>query len=119
MSQKETREKIGEVQVADEVVAAVAGFAALETDGVAQLASKFSDNFTMRNLYKGVHIDMQGVNVQVSLAIIVKYGYSIPKVSSQVQEKVVSSIQNMIGLHVTKVDIRVAGVEPNTATANS
>lgn len=117
MSQNETREKIGEVQVADEVVSAVAGYAALETEGVYDLASKFSEKFTTRNFYKGVHINMQGGNVSVALAITVKYGYSIPKVVRQVQEKVANSIQNMIGLNVTRVDIRVAGVSQYSASA--
>ena len=39
-----------------------------------------------------------------------KYGYEIPKVSGQVQEKVKQAVETMTGLEVTSVDIRIATV---------
>ena len=41
-----------------------------------------------------------------------KYGYSIPKTSHAVQDRVKSSIENMTGLTVQEVNIKIVGVEP-------
>ena len=54
-------------------------------------------------------------HVSVDLALSIKYGYSIPAVCSQVQEKVSAAIENMTGLVVLDVNIRVAGVNMNEA----
>ena len=39
-----------------------------------------------------------------------KYGYSIPDVCEKVQKKVKSAIENMTGLTVLDVNIKIAGV---------
>ena len=44
------------------------------------------------------------------LSLNVKYGYSIPDVSRNVQDKVASAIESMTGLSVLDVNIRIAGV---------
>ena len=49
--------------------------------------------------------------VTVSLALNLNYGYSIKDITSKVQEKVKTAIENMTGLEVADVNIRVAGVE--------
>ena len=53
---------------------------------------------------------LEGV-VTVSLALKLKYNYSIVDVTAKVQEKVKSAIENMTGLEVADINIRVAGVE--------
>ena len=53
---------------------------------------------------------LEGI-VTVSLALVLKYNYSIVNVTAKVQEKVKTAIENMTGLEVADVNIRVAGVE--------
>ena len=53
---------------------------------------------------------LEGV-VTVSLALNLKYNYSIMTVTEKVQEKVKAAIENMTGLEVADINIRVAGVE--------
>ena len=53
---------------------------------------------------------LEGI-VTVSLALNLKYNYSIVEVSARVQEKVKNAIENMTGLEVADVNIKVAGVE--------
>ncbi len=82
---------VGTVQIADEVVAIIAGLAATEVDGVASMAGNITNELVgklgMKNLSKGVKVEvMEGV-VSVDLALNIKYGYSIPKTSANVQEK--------------------------------
>lgn len=106
--------KVGEVQIADEVVATIAGLAATEVEGVASMSSNITNELVsklgMRNLSKGVKIDVNSNSVSVDLVLTLEYGYSIPNTSKQVQEKVKSAIESMTGLTVSSVNIRISGV---------
>ena len=63
-----------------------------------------------KNMSKGVKVILSGDTVHVDMTINMMYGYSIPKVSKQVQEKVSQQIENMTGLVVPEVNVRIAGV---------
>lgn len=106
--------KVGEVQIADEVVAIIAGLAATEVEGVSAMAGNITNEFVgklgMKNLSKGVKVEVTAQAVTVDMSIVLEYGYSIPKTSALVQEKVKSAIENMTGLEVQEVNIRIAGV---------
>jgi len=106
---------LGEVKIADEVVAIIAALAATEVDGVASMAGNITNELIsrlgMKNLSKGVKVDVLEGVVTVSLALSLKYNYSIMDVSAKVQERVKNAVENMTGLEVADVNIRVAGVE--------
>ena len=108
------KDKIGEVQIADEVVAIIAGLAATEVEGVASMAGNITNELVgklgMKNLSKGVKVDVTEEHVSVDLSLNIRYGYSIPSVSEQVQEKVSTAIENMTGLTVLDVNVKIAGV---------
>ena len=105
---------IGEVKVADEVVAIIAGLAATEVEGVDSLGGNITSEIVsklgMKNLSKGVKVEVTEEHVSVNMALNLKYGYSIPDVCEKVQEKVKSAIENMTGLTVLDVNIKIAGV---------
>ena len=106
---------MGEVQIADEVVAIIAALAATEVDGVASMAGNITNELVsrlgMKNLSKGVKVDVLEGVVTVSLALNLKYNYSIRDVTAKVQDRVKTAIENMTGLEVADINIRVAGVE--------
>ena len=106
---------MGEVKIADEVVAIIAALAATEVEGVASMAGHITNELIsrlgMKNLSKGVKVDVLEGVVTVSLALNMKYNYSIMDVSAKVQEKVKSAVENMTGLEVADVNVKVAGVE--------
>ena len=106
---------LGEVKIADEVVAIIAALAATEVDGVASMAGNITNDIISRmgkkKLSRGVKVDVLEGVVTVSLALNMKYDYSIVDVTSKVQDRVKSAIENMTGLEVADVNIRVAGVE--------
>ena len=123
MAEQETRnthkvyenDTIGEVRIADEVVAIIAGLAATEVDGVDSMAGNITNEVIgklgIKNLSKGVKVDVLEGVVTVSLALNLKYDYSIMEVTKKVQEKVKNAVENMTGLEVADVNIKVAGVE--------
>ena len=106
---------LGEVKIADEVVAIIAALAAPEVDGVASMAGNITNEVIgklgIKNLSKGVKVDVLEGVVTVSLALNLKYDYSIMEVTKKVQEKVKNAVENMTGLEVADVNIKVAGVE--------
>ena len=110
-----TEENLGEVKIADEVVAIIAGLAAMEVDGVSSMVGNATKELVNRlgrkSLSKGVKVDVLDGIVTVSLAMNMKFGYSIKDVTGKVQEKVRAAIENMTGLEVADVNIRVAGVD--------
>ena len=105
----------GEVKIADEVVAIIAALAATEVEGVASMAGNITNELIsrlwMKNLSKVVKVDVLEGVVTVSLTLNLKYNYSVVEVSGKVQEKVKNAIENMTGLEVADVNIKVAGVE--------
>ena len=106
---------MGEVKIADEVVAIIAALAATEVEGVASMAGNITNELIsklgMKNLSKGVKVDVLEGVVTVALALNMKYDYSIVETSTRVQERVKSAIETMTGLEVADVNIKVAGVE--------
>ena len=89
---------IGEVRVADEVVAIIAGLAATEVDGVESMAGNITNELVsklgMKNLSKGVKVHVGEQDVVVNLALNIKYG-----------------CENMTGLEVSIVNVRIASVD--------
>ena len=108
-------DNLGEVHVADEVVAIIAGLAATEVEGVASMAGNITNELVsklgMKNLSKGVKVEVAEKTVSVEVALNISYGYSIPEVSEKVQEKVKSAIETMTGLSVAIVNVRIATVD--------
>lgn len=108
-------DSLGEVKIADEVVAIIAALAATEVDGVASMAGNITNEVVgklgIKNLSKGVKVDVLEGVVTVSLALNIKYNYSIMDVTAKVQDRVKNAVENMTGLEVADVNIKVAGVE--------
>ena len=107
----------GKITVADSVVAICAGITATEVEGVASLSTSIPNEIIsklgVKNLSKGVAVDINGDDVYVCVSIVVSYGAKVKEVSEKVQQKVKASIENMTGLEVSTVDVRIAGVEIN------
>lgn len=121
MSEKRTTYKIqemngvGEVHIADEVVAIIAGLAATDVSGVASMGGNITNELVsklgMKNLSRGVKVTVLENVVTVDLTLNIEFGKNILETSKKVQEKVKSSIENMTGLEVADVNIRIASVD--------
>ena len=106
---------ISEVKIADEVVTVIAGLAATDVDGVASMEGNITNELVsklgVKNLSKGVKVTVLEGVVTVDLTLNIEFGKNILEVSKKVQDKVKSSIENMTGLEVADVNIRIAGVD--------
>lgn len=105
---------LGTVKIADDVVAKIAGLAAMEVEGIYAMAGNITnellDRVGVKNLARGVKVEVIGKKVRVDLSLIMEFGYNIPQISQKVQDKVKNAIENMTGLEVTDVNIHIAGV---------
>jgi len=102
----------GHIQSSNEVLAIVTGTAALEVEGVAasHSVSDASGRFAKRNFSRGVKIAMKDDVVSVDLAIIVKFGHQIHTVSEEVQRRVKTALETMVGMTVKEVNVNVVGI---------
>lgn len=103
------------VSITDEVVAIIAGLSATEVEGVASLEgnlkNKAIEKTGMTKLSKGVKIISKDEDeIVIRLAINIEYGREIQAVCAKVQQKVKSTVENMTGMSVAQVDVKVSSV---------
>lgn len=107
-------DKLGSVKIADDVVAMIAALAATEVEGVAAMSGNVTNELLSRvgvkNMTKGVRVEVVSKKVKIDLAIMMEYGYNIPATCQRAQTRVKNAVENMTGLDVTDVNIRIAGV---------
>ena len=108
-------ENIGAVKIADDVVAMIASLAASEVEGVSAVGNNLTNDLMskvgVKNLAKGVKVDVKESKVIVDVVVSMEYGFYIPATSRKIQDKVKAAIENMTGLSCAEVNIRIAGVK--------
>ncbi|MGQ9531269.1 MAG: Asp23/Gls24 family envelope stress response protein [Desulfotomaculales bacterium] len=111
---QEIRNGYGTVKIADEVVKVIAGLAATEVPGVADmsggLVGGIAERLGRKNLAKGVKVEVGEKEAAVDLYIVVDYGVRIPDVAAEIQRKVKQAVEGMTGLKVVEVNVHVQGV---------
>lgn len=104
----------GSVKISNDVVAIIAGVAATEIEGVAGMSGGITGGITemlgMKNLSKGVKVEVGNEEAAIDLFIVVEYGSKIADLGEKVQENVKSTVQTMTGLNVVEVNINIQGV---------
>ena len=110
----ETKDVNGQIQISDEVIAIIAGTAAVETEGVSLLSSAAVNTvkgfFGKKNQSKGVKVTVEESNDLVEVEISVKFGINIKNACEEVQQKVKNAVETMTGLTVTGVNVIVSEV---------
>ena len=95
------KDRIGEVKIADEVVAIIAGLAATEVDGVDSMAGNITNELVgklgMKNLSKGVKVTVTEDHVVVDLSLNMKYGYilAVTGVTAETAEAILNTLASM------------------------
>ncbi|MBQ8816274.1 MAG: Asp23/Gls24 family envelope stress response protein [Lachnospiraceae bacterium] len=107
----------GNVYLAEDVVAMIAGLAAIrDVDGVTAVGDSTKKSLASQNVKKaarGVKVEINEGIVNVDISLAISYGYNIPETCRKVQTKVQSNIENMTGLKVAGVNLRIAGLNMN------
>lgn len=104
----------GNVKISDDVIAIIAGVAATEVKGVVGMSGGITGGITellgMKNMSKGVKVELNDDKAKVDLFIIVEYGSNIAQVGKEVQNNVKASIENMTALNVIEINVNIQGV---------
>lgn len=107
-------ENLGKLKVTDEVIAIIAGLAAVEVDGVyamsGGLTGGIAEALGIKNLSKGIKVDVKGDRVEVNIYIIANFGARIPDVAWNIQETVKKVVEKMTGMEIIEVNIHIQGI---------
>lgn len=105
-------EENGDIYISEEVLAMIAGAAALEIEGVTGLAGGNLGEQLLgkKSFARGVLIQREEDSLVLNISIMIQYGYAVPELARKVQEAVVSSVEATSGLSVRAVNIRVGGI---------
>lgn len=105
----------GAIRIADDVVAVIAGLAAVKTKGVSGMSAGITEGWAKRvsgkNLTRGVSVEVGQVETAISLRVIVEFGVKIHEVSRQLQMNVKEAVESMTGLSVVEINVKVEGVD--------
>ncbi|KGX85733.1 Asp23/Gls24 family envelope stress response protein [Pontibacillus marinus] len=106
----------GHVTITNDVIATVAGGAAVECYGIVGMASKnqlkdgIAEILRKENFSRGVIVRQEEESVHIDMYIIVSYGTKISEVAHNVQSQVKYTLNQTVGLSVDSVNIYIQGV---------
>ncbi|WP_163101459.1 Asp23/Gls24 family envelope stress response protein [Peribacillus alkalitolerans] len=112
----EMKTKYGQIDISNDVIATVAGGAAVDCYGIVGMASKkqlkdgIAEILRRENFTKGVVVRQEQEGVHIDMYIIVSYGTKISEIAHNVQSKVKYTLDKTVGLAVDSVNIYVQGV---------
>ncbi|MBU7592077.1 Asp23/Gls24 family envelope stress response protein [Metabacillus halosaccharovorans] len=112
----ELKTKYGQIDISNEVIATIAGGAAIDCYGIVGMASKnqikdgLTDILRKENFSRGVIVRQDDDSINIDMYIIVSYGTKISEVAHNVQTKVKYTLDQTVGLAVDSVNIFVQGV---------
>ena len=107
--------ELGNVIIDDEVIAKVAGLAALECYGVVGMASiNVKDGLVQlllgENLTKGIKVRTEEGQTTIEFHIIVEYGTNISAIAENIISTVKYKLESCLEMEVDKINIHVEGV---------
>lgn len=108
--------QLGKVNISENVVATIAGSAAMDVYGLVGMASRkqlkdgIAELLGRDNLSRGVVVRQEQDMLYIDLYIVVSYGTKISEVAHNIQVKVKYVLNEVVGLNVDQVNIFVQGV---------
>ncbi len=108
--------EVGKIVIADEVIATIAGTAALEVEGVCATPTGTNNKgniinwINKKNYSKDVEVEVVDNEIYVNISVVIKYGYNISNTSSELQEKIKSALELMTGMIVSEVNVSIVGI---------
>jgi len=118
---QQIQSEYGKISIREEVIAKIAGVAAMECYGLVGMAPRnvqeeLTDLLRRENLERGVDVKFNEDSISIRLYIVVEYGVKISEVARNVQERVRYHVENMLGLTVDRIDVKVQSVRVTEVT---
>ncbi len=107
--------ELGVISIHYEVIARIAGYAAIDCYGIVGMAAKNVKDvlvqlLKLESLTKGIKMRVNANKVSLDLHIIVEYGTNISAIADNIISTVKYSVEEYAGLEVEDVNIFVDGV---------
>lgn len=118
------KDSLGKVEIAPEVIEVIAGIAASEVEGVAQMRGNFAtgiaEKLGKKNHGKGVKVELTEDEIIIDVYCTMKFGVTIPTVAQEIQDNIRQALVNMTALEADEVNIHIVGVvfEQTKETSN-
>ncbi|MCI1589663.1 MULTISPECIES: Asp23/Gls24 family envelope stress response protein [Heyndrickxia] len=112
----EMKTNFGHIDISHDVVATIAGGAAIDCYGIVGMASKnqirdgITDILRKENFSRGVIVRHENDELHIDMYIIVSYGTKISEIAHNVQSKVKYTLDKTIGISADSINIFVQGV---------
>ncbi|WP_026906075.1 Asp23/Gls24 family envelope stress response protein [Paucisalibacillus globulus] len=112
----ELNTKDGHITITTEVIATIAGGAAVECYGIVGMASKsqirdgIAEILRKENYSRGIVVRQEDNSLHIDMYIIVSYGTKISEVANNVQSQVKYTLSKTLGLEIDSVNIYIQGV---------
>jgi uncharacterized alkaline shock family protein YloU len=109
-----SEESYGQLKISDDVIAIIAGLAAVEVSGVYSMSGGLTGGIAevlgIRNLSKGIRVETKADKIYINIYIIAEFGARIPEVAWNIQETVKKTVERMTGMKVAEANIHVQSV---------
>lgn len=106
---------LGKIEIAPEVIEVIAGIAASEVDGIAEMRGNFAagvvERFGKKIHGKGVKVELTEEGITVDIYCSMKFGVSIPVVAQKVQDNIRQALLNMTALEASEVNVHVVAIQ--------
>ncbi|MBL5829905.1 Asp23/Gls24 family envelope stress response protein [Heyndrickxia sporothermodurans] len=109
---------LGKVEIAPEVIEVIAGIAASEVEGVAQMRGNFAsgvaEKLGRKNHGKGVKVDLTDEGIIIDVYCSMNFGISIQTVAQKIQDNIRQALLNMTALETKEINIHIVGIQFET-----
>jgi len=104
----------GKIVFATDVIATIAALAAADVKGVAGMTGGMVEGITemlgRKNITKGVKVEVGTEEAAIDVSVVIKYGFHIQEVCTEIQNSIRSAVETMTGLRVVEVNVYVSAV---------
>ena len=103
----------GSINISEDVIAAIAGSAISEMDGIAAFSNTAGNDLGeligKKSLSKGIHVSFDGDSIQIETTVLIRAGENITTVSKKAQDAIATAVDSITAVKPT-VNVRVAGI---------
>lgn len=114
--EKTSKLEVGAVKIHKDVIASIAGIAALEIEGVSQIGKR--KDFCVIELL-GIKSPRSGIRIEfgkndeivLNVPLTIKYGYNISEVAESAEARIRQAIEKMLDKAPRDIRISIQGIE--------
>ena len=112
---------LGEINITTSVLEDIAAKAASEVEGVIRPTAKGEGNnfFRFESSSLNAKLKQEADKMRIDVYIKLHYGYSVPRVAMQVQDRIKEQILFMTDLVIDQVNVHVTAIETDSSSETS